>query len=72
MADDRSRHEVSGESDAGRVPGEIRSRLALALDMDDLVGARRLVSLLGPYFGTLKVGRTLLGIRPRCRGRLRR
>ena len=56
MADDRSRHEVSGESDAGRVPGEIRSRLALALDMDDLVGARRLVSLLGPYFGTLKMG----------------
>ncbi len=34
----------------------IRSRLALALDVDDVVEARRLAHLLRPWFGVAKVG----------------
>ncbi len=37
-------------------PEEVRARLCLALDTDDLVEARRLAIHLGPWFGTLKVG----------------
>ncbi|MCX6510760.1 MAG: orotidine-5'-phosphate decarboxylase [Actinobacteria bacterium] len=37
-------------------PEAIRSRLALALDVDDVVGARRLAHLLRPWFGVAKVG----------------
>ena len=37
-------------------PDAIRSRLALALDVDDLVEARRLARLLQPWFGVAKVG----------------
>lgn len=40
----------------GEVPTEVRQRLALALDVDDLVQAQRLAQLLAPYFGTVKVG----------------
>jgi len=40
----------------GGVPAEVRQRLVLALDVDDLVEARRLGGLLAPYFGTVKVG----------------
>lgn len=35
---------------------EVRDRLALALDVDDLVGALRLAKRLRPWFGTAKVG----------------
>jgi orotidine-5'-phosphate decarboxylase len=38
------------------VPPEIRSRLALALDVDDLVAATRLARSLQPWFGVAKVG----------------
>lgn len=38
------------------VPAEIRSRLALALDVDDAVMAQRLVRELRPWFGVVKVG----------------
>ena len=38
------------------VPIEIRSRLALALDVDDAVMAQRLVRELSPFFGVVKVG----------------
>ena len=41
----------------GGVPAEVRQRLVLALDVDDLVEARRLGGLLAPYFRTVKVGR---------------
>jgi orotidine-5'-phosphate decarboxylase len=52
MADDRdARAAVTDE-----VPEDLRRRLVLALDVDDLVVARRLASGLGPYFGTMKVG----------------
>src|SRR5438046_753266 len=34
----------------------IRDRLAIALDVDDLVEARRLVREVAPYFGVAKVG----------------
>ena len=37
-------------------PEAIRSRLALALDVDDVVEARRLAHLLRPWFGVAKVG----------------
>lgn len=37
-------------------PEEVRDRLCLALDTDDLVEARRRARELGPWFGTLKVG----------------
>jgi orotidine-5'-phosphate decarboxylase len=52
MADDRdARAAVTDE-----VPEDLRRRLVLALDVDDLVVARRLARGLGPYFGTMKVG----------------
>src|SRR5947209_1701182 len=35
---------------------ELRDRLALALDVDDLVAALRLARRLGPFFGVAKVG----------------
>lgn len=38
---------------------ELRSRLALALDVDDLVAAMRLARELRPYFGVAKVGMEL-------------
>lgn len=37
-------------------PAEVRSRLALALDVDDVVMARRLARELRPWFGVAKVG----------------
>jgi orotidine-5'-phosphate decarboxylase len=37
-------------------PPELRSRLALALDVDDAVEAQRLASQLRPWFGIAKVG----------------
>lgn len=41
---------------SGTVPAEIRTRLALVLDLDDLVPAMRLARGLRPYFGVAKVG----------------
>ena len=41
---------------ATAVPAEIRARLALVLDLDDLVPAMRLARELRPYFGVAKVG----------------
>ena len=38
------------------VPAEVRERLALALDVDDLVLALRIGRQLRPYFGVAKVG----------------
>jgi orotidine-5'-phosphate decarboxylase len=37
-------------------PEEVRARLCLALDTDDLVEADRRARELGPWFGTLKIG----------------
>lgn len=37
-------------------PEAVRSRLALALDVDDIVEARRVAQLLSPWFGIAKVG----------------
>lgn len=47
--------ESSGR-DPERVPEETRARLALALDVDDLVEALRLARELKPVFGVVKVG----------------
>jgi orotidine-5'-phosphate decarboxylase len=41
---------------APALPESVRSRLALALDVDDLVVATRLTRDLSPWFGTVKVG----------------
>src|SRR5258708_16878935 len=41
---------------ATKAPEEVRSKLALALDVDDLVVALRLARDLRPWFGTAKVG----------------
>jgi len=43
-------------AEAAAVPAEIRSKLALVLDLDDLVPAMRLARELRPYFGVAKVG----------------
>jgi orotidine-5'-phosphate decarboxylase len=44
------------ETFAEGAPEEIRSRLALALDFDDIVEARRAARVLAPWFGVAKVG----------------
>lgn len=44
---------------SSEVPEAIRSRMALALDVDDLVVATRLARDLAPWFGTMKVGMEL-------------
>ena len=38
------------------LPPELRSKMALALDVDDLVEAMRLAKQLSPWFGVVKVG----------------
>lgn len=45
-----------GEPAADAAPDEVRRRLALALDVDDLIPALRLARELSPWFGTMKVG----------------
>jgi orotidine-5'-phosphate decarboxylase len=45
-----------GTATTGEVPESLRSRPVLALDVDDLVAARRLARQLHPFFGTMKVG----------------
>jgi len=40
----------------GEVPQEIREKLAIVLDVDDLVVAVRLARELSPWFGTAKIG----------------
>ncbi len=42
--------------DSPTLPSEVRSRLALALDVDDVVVALRLAKELQPWFGVAKVG----------------
>jgi orotidine-5'-phosphate decarboxylase len=50
MADQPSTHAPD------RAPDEVRRRLALVLDVDDLVAATRLATTLRPWFGVAKVG----------------
>src|SRR5918995_5059246 len=47
---------AAGGAEAPEVPAGVRARLALALDVDDLVAALRLVRSLRPWVGTMKVG----------------
>ncbi len=61
MGDEATETSVAGreaarDEAADRAPDEVRSRLALALDVDDLVPALRLARELRPWFGTMKVG----------------
>jgi orotidine-5'-phosphate decarboxylase len=48
--------DLDGEPSADEAPPELRDRLALALDVDDVVEAVRLVHELKPWFGVAKVG----------------
>ena len=48
--------EILDDLDQGEVPAEIRARLALALDVDDVVAARRMANDLDEFFGTIKIG----------------
>jgi len=41
---------------APQAPAELRDRLAIALDVDDIVEARRLAHDVAPWFGVAKVG----------------
>ena len=41
-------------------PEDVRAKLALALDLDDLVEALRLARMLRPWFGVAKVGLDIL------------
>ncbi len=41
---------------ASGAPEDVRRRLALALDIDDLVEAARMAQRLRPWFGTVKIG----------------
>jgi orotidine-5'-phosphate decarboxylase len=43
-------------TDDARVPGGLRERLALALDVDDIVAATRLARDLDEWFGVAKIG----------------
>jgi orotidine-5'-phosphate decarboxylase len=61
MADEATASGTAGgtrtdEARADRAPDEVRARLALALDVDDLIPALRLARELRPWFGTMKVG----------------
>ena len=47
---------TAGERYADGLPPELRARMALALDVDDLVQALRLARQLSPWFGVAKVG----------------
>jgi orotidine-5'-phosphate decarboxylase len=47
---------MTGEIVVDAAPPELRRRLALALDVDDLVAAQRLARDLAPWFGIAKVG----------------
>jgi orotidine-5'-phosphate decarboxylase len=46
----------AASSTNGAVSDEVRRRLALVLDVDDLVEAHRLAGTLSPWFGVAKVG----------------
>jgi orotidine-5'-phosphate decarboxylase len=48
--------QASEQVSATEVAEDVRRRLVLALDVDDLVAARRLARELRPFFGTMKVG----------------
>ena len=47
---------TDGTTSAAGVPESVRSRLAIALDVDDLVAARRIARDVSPWFGVAKVG----------------
>ncbi len=55
-ATDERTPEPTDTAGAERAPDEVRSRLALALDIDDLIPALRTARELSPWFGTMKVG----------------
>jgi orotidine-5'-phosphate decarboxylase len=43
-------------SESGAAPAVVREKLALALDVDDLVAALRIARAMRPYFGVAKIG----------------
>ena len=47
---------MTADTETAAAPVDVRERLALALDVDDLVVATRLARQMKPYFGVAKVG----------------
>lgn len=47
---------MTTDTEAAAAPVDVRERLAIALDVDDLVVAMRLARQMKPYFGAAKVG----------------
>jgi orotidine-5'-phosphate decarboxylase len=45
-----------GDETPDEIPDELRRRLAIALDVDDLVAAQRIARKVAPWFGVAKVG----------------
>jgi orotidine-5'-phosphate decarboxylase len=56
MADEATNEATDEATGATAVPDDVRQRLVLALDVDDLIPALRLARELRPWFGTMKVG----------------
>jgi orotidine-5'-phosphate decarboxylase len=56
MADEPTSTEAPEAAGEGGAPPDVRARLVLALDVDDLIPALRLARDLAPWFGTVKVG----------------
>ena len=56
MADDPTSTEAPEAAGGDGAPPDVRARLVLALDVDDLIPALRLARELAPWFGTVKVG----------------
>ena len=64
---------MTADTETKSAPVDVRERLAIALDVDDLVVATRLARQMKPYFGVAKVGLgTVQRQRPRRRGRFGR
>ncbi len=53
---DNNGSETTGSGNDGAVSEDVRRRLALVLDTDDLVEAQRLAMQMRPWFGVAKVG----------------
>jgi orotidine-5'-phosphate decarboxylase len=56
MTDTTDAPDAPGATDPAGAPEEVRDRLALVLDVDDMVAALRLAREMQPWFGVAKVG----------------
>lgn len=56
MTETTDARDAPGAGEPAAVPEEVRDRLALVLDVDDMVAALRLAREMQPWFGVAKVG----------------